>query len=42
VAQTPLGRIGQPDDIAPAGGLLRFRRFGVVTGETLFISGGFR
>ena len=41
-AQTPLGRIGQPQDIAPAVVFLASRRFGWITGETLLISGGLR
>jgi 3-oxoacyl-[acyl-carrier protein] reductase len=41
-AQTPLGRIGQPDDIAPAVVFLASPDSAWVTGETLFISGGLR
>jgi len=41
-AQTPLGRIGQPDDIAPAAVYLASSDSKWVTGETLIISGGFR
>jgi 3-oxoacyl-[acyl-carrier protein] reductase len=41
-AQTPLGRIGQPDDIAPAAAYLASPDSKWVTGETLYISGGFR
>ena len=41
-AQTPLGRIGQPDDIAPAVVFLASDDSGWITGETLFISGGLR
>jgi 3-oxoacyl-[acyl-carrier protein] reductase len=41
-AQTPLGRIGQPDDIAPAAVFLASSDGGWITGETLRISGGFR
>jgi 3-oxoacyl-[acyl-carrier protein] reductase len=41
-AQTPLGRIGQPDDIAPAAVDLASPDSKWVTGETLDISGGFR
>jgi 3-oxoacyl-[acyl-carrier protein] reductase len=40
--QTPLGRIGQPDDIAPAAVYLASPDSSWVTGETLYISGGFR
>jgi 3-oxoacyl-[acyl-carrier protein] reductase len=41
-SQTPLGRIGQPDDIAPAAVFLASDDSKWITGETLFISGGFR
>lgn len=41
-AQTPLGRIGKPDDIAPAAVFLASSDAAWLTGETLFISGGFR
>jgi 3-oxoacyl-[acyl-carrier protein] reductase len=41
-AQTPLGRIGQPQDIAPAAVYLASADSAWVTGETLYISGGFR
>jgi 3-oxoacyl-[acyl-carrier protein] reductase len=41
-AQTPLGRIGQPDDIAPAVVYLASPDSAWVTGETLYIAGGFR
>jgi 3-oxoacyl-[acyl-carrier protein] reductase len=40
--QTPLGRIGQPQDISPAAVYLASSDSGWVTGETLYISGGFR
>src|SRR5438128_9979118 len=39
-AQTPLGRIGRPDDIAPAVLFLASAESGWTTGETLYISGG--
>jgi 3-oxoacyl-[acyl-carrier protein] reductase len=39
-ANTPLGRIGQPDDIAPAAVFLASSESGWITGETLYISGG--
>ncbi|HTU91913.1 MAG TPA: glucose 1-dehydrogenase [Gemmataceae bacterium] len=42
VAQTPLGRIGQPQDIAPAVVFLASPDSGWTTGETLYISGGLR
>jgi 3-oxoacyl-[acyl-carrier protein] reductase len=40
--QTPLGRIGQPRDIAPAVVFLASPESAWTTGETLYISGGFR
>jgi 3-oxoacyl-[acyl-carrier protein] reductase len=40
-AQTPLGRIGQPNDIATAAVFLASSDSGWVTGETLVVSGGF-
>jgi 3-oxoacyl-[acyl-carrier protein] reductase len=42
VAQTPLGRIGQPQDIAPAVVLLASTESAYITGETLYLSGGLR
>ena len=41
-AQTPLGRIGQTRDIAPAAVFLASGEAGWITGETLVISGGAR
>jgi 3-oxoacyl-[acyl-carrier protein] reductase len=41
-AQTPLGRIGQPRDIAPAVVFLASADSGWITGETLYISGGMK
>jgi 3-oxoacyl-[acyl-carrier protein] reductase len=41
-AQTPLGRIGQPRDIAPAAVFLASADAGWITGETLFVAGGLR
>lgn len=41
-AQTPLGRIGRPEDIAPAVAYLASDEASWVTGETLYLSGGFR
>jgi 3-oxoacyl-[acyl-carrier protein] reductase len=41
-AQTPLGRIGQPRDIAPAAAFLASDDAAWITGETLLISGGMR
>jgi 3-oxoacyl-[acyl-carrier protein] reductase len=40
VQQTPLGRAGQPDDIAPVVVFLASDDARWVTGETLFVSGG--
>jgi 3-oxoacyl-[acyl-carrier protein] reductase len=40
--QTPLGRIGQPDDIAPAAVFFASDDSKWITGETLYISGGSR
>jgi 3-oxoacyl-[acyl-carrier protein] reductase len=42
VKQTPLGRIGQPEDIAPAVVFLASAESSWLTGESLYISGGFR
>jgi 3-oxoacyl-[acyl-carrier protein] reductase len=41
-AQTPLGRIGQTQDIAPAAVFLASRDAVWITGETLLIAGGLR
>jgi 3-oxoacyl-[acyl-carrier protein] reductase len=41
-AQTPLGRIGQPEDIAPAAVFLASPDAAWITGETLRIGGGLR
>ncbi len=41
-AATPLGRIGQPQDIAPAAVFLASADSAWITGETLYISGGYR
>lgn len=40
-ATTPLGRIGQPTDIAPAVVFLASDESSWITGETLFITGGY-
>ena len=40
--QTPLGRIGQPNDIAPVAVFLASEDSGWLTGETLVASGGLR
>ncbi|KVH54577.1 hypothetical protein WS89_27860 [Burkholderia sp. MSMB1072] len=42
VAQTPLGRIGQPDDIADMVTFLASDDARWVTGETIIASGGMR
>lgn len=42
LAQTPLGRLGQPDDIASAAVFLASNDSSWITGETLLISGGLR
>jgi 3-oxoacyl-[acyl-carrier protein] reductase len=42
VAQTPLGRFGQPNDIAPVAVFLASADSGWLTGEVLVASGGFR
>jgi 3-oxoacyl-[acyl-carrier protein] reductase len=41
-ATTPLGRVGQPDDIAPAAVFFASADSGWITGETLYITGGSR
>ena len=41
-AQTPLGRIGQPEDIAPAVVFLASSDSAWITGETLRVAGGLR
>jgi 3-oxoacyl-[acyl-carrier protein] reductase len=41
-SQTPLGRIGQPQDIAPAAVFLASSDAAWITGETLLIAGGLR
>ncbi len=41
-AQTPLGRIGRPQDIAPAAVFLASSDAAWITGESFFISGGMR
>lgn len=41
-AQTPLGRIGQPDEIAPAAVFLASPDASWITGETLYVTGGLR
>ena len=41
-ARTPLGRIGQPDDIAPAVVFLAAEDSAWITGESLLVAGGLR
>ena len=41
-AQTPLGRIGQPQDIATVAAFLASADSGWITGETFVTSGGYR
>ena len=41
-AQTPLGRIGQPEDIGPAAVFLASSDSAWITGETLRVAGGLR
>jgi 3-oxoacyl-[acyl-carrier protein] reductase len=41
-SQTPLGRIGQTEDIAPAAVFLASQDSAWITGETLVIAGGLR
>jgi 3-oxoacyl-[acyl-carrier protein] reductase len=40
VANTPLGRVGQPEDIAPPVSFLASDEARWITGETIFVSGG--
>ena len=42
IAQTPLGRMGQVDDIAPAAVFLASDDAKWITGETVRIAGGLR
>ena len=42
IAQTPLGRVGQPDDIGPIAVFLASDDSRWLTGETLLASGGLR
>ena len=42
VAQTPLGRFGHPDDIAPIAVFLASEDSGWMTGEVMVASGGYR
>ena len=38
---TPLGRIGQPQDIATAAALLASQDSGWLTGQTIYAAGGY-
>ena len=42
IAQTPLGRVGQPRDIAPVAVFLASPDSAWITGETLRVAGGLR
>lgn len=42
IAQTPLGRFGQPQDIAPVVAFLASSESEWITGETIRVAGGFR
>ena len=42
IARTPLGRVGQPDDIAKVALFLASSDSGWVTGETILAGGGIR
>jgi len=42
IARTPLGRVGQPQDIAPVAVFFASPESGWVTGETLTVAGGLR
>ncbi len=41
VARTPLGRVAVPDDIAPAVLFLASAEAGHITGQTLYVDGGY-
>ena len=41
-SQTPLGRIGQPDDVAPMVVFLASDDARWITGETFYVAGGLR
>jgi 3-oxoacyl-[acyl-carrier protein] reductase len=42
IAKTPLGRLGQPQDIAPVAAFLALADAAWFRGETLVIAGGLR
>lgn len=41
-AQTPVGRIGQPEDVAPLAAFLASKDAAWISGEMFYVSGGFR
>jgi len=41
IARTPLGRLGQPDDITPVAVFLASTASSWMTGETIAVGGGF-
>jgi len=41
-AQTPLGRIGQPEDIATVATFLASADSGWISGETFLVAGGYK
>jgi 3-oxoacyl-[acyl-carrier protein] reductase len=41
-SQTPLGRVGQPEDVANAAVFFASDEAGWITGQSLLVSGGFR
>jgi 3-oxoacyl-[acyl-carrier protein] reductase len=41
-SETPLGRIGKPEDISPAAVFFASNDSSWITGETLVIAGGYR
>jgi len=42
IAQTPLGRLGQPNDIAPVAAFLASSDAAWITGEIIYVAGGLR
>ena len=42
IKRTPLGRVGQPDDIAKTAVFLASEDSGWITGETILVGGGIR
>lgn len=41
-SETPLGRVGRPEDVAPVAAFLASTEAGWITGETLIVAGGYR